>query len=80
MGGERGVPVTQRIQQVLGPHGCSNTRAECEEWAATGECERNHVFMVGTRLQPGACLLACNECEMLAHGAEGLHLRKSGTQ
>lgn len=64
--GEQPTRVDQHIQKVPGPFGCDNNDARCEEWAAAGECERNAVFMIGSKLKPGACLMACNRCDLLA--------------
>ena len=64
-GGEKPISVPQHPQKVLGPNGCTNTNGNCEEWAASGECQSNAKFMVGDAFRPGACLLACNRCDIL---------------
>lgn len=63
--GEQPVPVKVHPQQIPGPNGCEDNHELCSEWAATGECENNASFMVGSKLSPGACLLACNRCDIL---------------
>lgn len=63
---ERPVKVPQHPQKLkVGPNGCGNNEDNCTEWAATGECERNPEFMIGDQFRPGACLLACNRCDIL---------------
>lgn len=61
------VAVEQHPQKVLGPNGCGNNHEACSNWAATGECTKNADFMVGTKLRPGNCLLACDRCDLLAN-------------
>jgi len=61
------VAVEQHPQKVLGPNGCGNNHDKCSDWAATGECTKNSDFMVGTKLRPGNCLLACDRCDILAN-------------
>ena len=34
-------------------------------WADGGECEHNKNYMVGTKDNPGACLLACDRCDLM---------------
>jgi prolyl 4-hydroxylase len=81
VGGERPVPVRQKIQKPEGPDGCEDREAGCSEWAVMGECEANPGFMVGSRLSPGACLLSCNRCDMLKGGMEKPHRsRKMGVE
>ena len=61
------VAVEQHPQKVLGPNGCGNNHEKCADWAATGECKKNADFMVGSKLKPGNCLLACDRCDILAN-------------
>ncbi|CAI5999627.1 unnamed protein product [Closterium sp. NIES-65] len=42
---------------------CVDANGLCDAWAATGECERNRPYMIGTAANPGACRKACNACE-----------------
>ena len=64
--GESPVRVDQHPQRNVGPNGCADNKVpECEEWAALGECEKNPVYMIGTKLRPGNCLLSCNRCDLL---------------
>ncbi|EFN59988.1 hypothetical protein CHLNCDRAFT_49444 [Chlorella variabilis] len=62
VGGEK----PQHIQQI--PQGdstypeCKNKDAACDSWAGNGECEKNPVFMVGTKQRPGHCIKACGKC------------------
>lgn len=78
VGGERPVAVAVHRQKVAGPNGCADSSDQCEEWAANGECDNNPVFMVGTRLNPGACLYSCGKCDMLTGGMEQLHMGRKG--
>jgi hypothetical protein len=38
----------------------------CAAWAASGECDANASYMIGTRNRPGACLWSCRRCELAA--------------
>ena len=53
------------------PPGCKDTLPECDGWADGGECENNPGYMVGRKGDPGACLLSCGRCDLMAaKGAE----------
>ncbi|XP_016471450.1 putative prolyl 4-hydroxylase 12 isoform X1 [Nicotiana tabacum] len=41
---------------------CTDEDDNCAQWAATGECERNAVFMVGSPDYYGTCRKSCNAC------------------
>ncbi|XP_059304783.1 probable prolyl 4-hydroxylase 12 isoform X1 [Lycium ferocissimum] len=41
---------------------CTDEDDNCARWAATGECERNPVFMVGSTDYYGTCRKSCNAC------------------
>lgn len=41
---------------------CTDEDENCTRWAATGECERNPVFMVGSPDYYGTCRKSCNAC------------------
>lgn len=68
VGGEAPVRVEQHPQKVLGPNGCGNNHPLCEQWAAEDECKNNPEYMIGTKLRPGACLLACERCDLSRGG------------
>jgi prolyl 4-hydroxylase len=74
MGGEPEVAVQQTVQPVpkrLAPDGCEDLDDLCPEWLAAGECERNNMYMVGTRGRPGKCIKSCNRCDVVSTtGAE----------
>lgn len=70
-GDERPVRIQHKLNKVLGPKGCGNNHVKCEEWASMGECKKNAEFMVGDELNPGACLHACDRCDIL-HKAGGV--------
>ncbi|XP_020080647.1 probable prolyl 4-hydroxylase 6 [Ananas comosus] len=42
---------------------CSDENALCPRWAATGECMKNPLYMVGTEEARGFCLKSCGMCE-----------------
>lgn len=68
MPGERAVTVTRQIYAPPPPPvvpGCKNAHKLCDHWAEAGECESNPGYMVGTKGMPGACVLACNRCDLL---------------
>ncbi len=42
---------------------CADQHDQCEQWASSGECERNPVYMVtGGSVGQGACRAACKAC------------------
>jgi len=45
------------------PSRCKDTHEMCPEWASTGECRANPTFMVGSKDNPGQCLLSCGTCD-----------------
>lgn len=49
----------------LGDIDCTDEDENCPRWAATGECERNPVFMVGSPDYYGTCRKSCNVCSLL---------------
>ncbi|MQM13105.1 hypothetical protein Taro_046030 [Colocasia esculenta] len=42
--------------------GCSDEDDNCPQWAATGECQRNPVYMLGTPDYYGSCRKSCGAC------------------
>ncbi|GFR49100.1 hypothetical protein Agub_g10896 [Astrephomene gubernaculifera] len=68
MGGEREETV-HRVMYVPPPPpavpGCKNTHKLCQHWSESGECESNPGYMIGHKGAPGACVLACNRCDIL---------------
>ncbi|KAL4448907.1 hypothetical protein ABPG77_007624 [Micractinium sp. CCAP 211/92] len=77
MGGEVPVAVRQRPQKVGNLFGCKDEAEMCEHWASSGECEKNRMYMVGTRAKPGACVKAssasCDACLEIFSAAEKPH-------
>ena len=71
---ERPELIEQTVNPVPGSKGrdrCDDLNELCPEWAKSGECTRNPVFMVGNRARPGQCLLSCKRCDLVLHtGAE----------
>lgn len=41
---------------------CTDEDESCPKWAATGECQRNSVFMIGSPDYYGTCRKSCNAC------------------
>lgn len=41
---------------------CTDEDEDCPHWAATGECQRNPVFMIGTPDYYGTCRKSCSAC------------------
>lgn len=41
---------------------CTDEDDNCPQWAATGECQKNPVFMLGTPDYYGTCRKSCNIC------------------
>ncbi|EFN54476.1 hypothetical protein CHLNCDRAFT_135133 [Chlorella variabilis] len=49
---------------------CTDADERCEQWASSGECEKNEAFMIGTEQAPGQCVKACNKCPGVAAATE----------
>jgi hypothetical protein len=48
---------------------CMDTHEKCAEWAASGECSKNPMYMRGEGSDSaGACRLACGLCQACAVG------------
>ncbi|KAK4743591.1 hypothetical protein SAY87_009903 [Trapa incisa] len=41
---------------------CTDEDENCPRWAATGECNKNPVFMMGSPDYFGTCRKSCNAC------------------
>ncbi|XP_059433799.1 probable prolyl 4-hydroxylase 12 isoform X1 [Corylus avellana] len=41
---------------------CTDEDENCPRWATIGECQRNHVFMIGSPDYYGTCRKSCNAC------------------
>ncbi|PIN22264.1 Prolyl 4-hydroxylase alpha subunit [Handroanthus impetiginosus] len=41
---------------------CTDEDENCSQWAATGECQRNPVFMIGSPDYYGTCRKSCDAC------------------
>lgn len=48
--------------QVRGD-GCTDNNHLCPGWAALGECQKNHLYMVGSKTSPGFCRKSCKVCD-----------------
>ena len=46
------------------PVWCKDKKHECKGWSEGGECEHNAGYMIGTKEQPGDCLLSCGRCDL----------------
>jgi hypothetical protein len=76
MGGEHAESIEQHPQPKVKPQdlpsGCEDSDEMCENWAESGECERNAAFMIGSRARPGRCIASCKRCDVVVDtGAEG---------
>ncbi|KAI7843911.1 hypothetical protein COHA_002453 [Chlorella ohadii] len=56
------------LLQIVYPEECKDSRPECADWAASGECEKNKAYMRGDMSSLGACRAACGDCEVCAKG------------
>ncbi|KAJ8536785.1 hypothetical protein K7X08_035186 [Anisodus acutangulus] len=52
----------QKDSLQLDDTNCTDEDENCARWAATGECQRNPVFMVGSPDYYGTCRKSCNAC------------------
>lgn len=41
---------------------CTDEDARCVSWAASGECHRNPIFMIGSPDYYGTCRKSCRVC------------------
>ncbi|GIL88965.1 hypothetical protein Vretimale_16243 [Volvox reticuliferus] len=51
---------------VRDPGVCYDENPNCADWAARGDCEKNHDFMVVNAVSPGVCRKSCNACKVCA--------------
>ncbi|KAG2446779.1 hypothetical protein HYH02_008339 [Chlamydomonas schloesseri] len=51
---------------VKDPGVCYDESPSCSEWAARGDCEKNHDFMVVNAVAPGVCRKSCGACRECA--------------
>ncbi|OIT33350.1 PREDICTED: probable prolyl 4-hydroxylase 12 isoform X1 [Nicotiana attenuata] len=58
----RSITVQRDPLQLGDDTNCTDEDENCAQWAATGECERNAVFMVGSPDYYGTCRKSCNAC------------------
>ncbi|KAF5192359.1 Prolyl 4-hydroxylase alpha subunit protein [Thalictrum thalictroides] len=42
--------------------GCVDENENCPQWAASGECQKNPLYMVGSKEASGYCRKSCNIC------------------
>ncbi|KAG8098639.1 hypothetical protein GUJ93_ZPchr0013g35507 [Zizania palustris] len=43
---------------------CSDLSENCAAWAASGECDNNVIYMIGTKDSPGQCQKSCDACSL----------------
>lgn len=41
---------------------CVDENENCSTWASAGECEKNPLYMLGSKDQPGFCRKSCKVC------------------
>lgn len=41
---------------------CEDRNVNCPDWARKGECEKNPLYMVGSREIEGYCMKSCEVC------------------
>lgn len=51
-----------KVSTTLEDEDCTDEDDSCPAWAATGECQRNPVYMVGSPDYYGTCRKSCNAC------------------
>lgn len=47
---------------IVSDEGCTDEDVNCPNWAASGECQRNPVYMLGTPDYFGSCRKSCGAC------------------
>lgn len=53
---------SQELPAVSDDEECIDQDDSCPQWAASGECQRNPVFMVGSPDYYGTCRKSCKVC------------------
>ncbi|GLI59753.1 hypothetical protein VaNZ11_001703 [Volvox africanus] len=53
-----------RQPYVRDPGVCEDENANCPDWAARGDCDKNHDFMVVNAVTPGVCRKSCSACKV----------------
>mmetsp|Transcript_45890 Transcript_45890/g.87592 ORF Transcript_45890/g.87592 Transcript_45890/m.87592 type:complete len:206 (+) Transcript_45890:740-1357(+) len=55
------------IKKILKPGECRDINAEqCPVWAASGECQKNQDYMIGTPGTEPQCAKSCNVCHIMS--------------
>ncbi|XP_057982948.1 probable prolyl 4-hydroxylase 7 [Malania oleifera] len=52
----------EKSMNNAGNGGCVDEHTSCAQWATSGECQKNPIYMVGTEDSPGSCRKSCNVC------------------
>jgi prolyl 4-hydroxylase len=61
-GAEKPEAILQKPQVDQHYPDCQDKDGMCESWAGNGECEKNPVYMIGSKDRPGHCIKACGKC------------------
>lgn len=52
----------EKSSSHTGIEGCVDEEANCPQWAAAGECQKNPIYMMGSEGAPGYCRKSCKVC------------------
>lgn len=52
----------EKSSSHTGSEGCVDEEANCPQWAAAGECQKNPIYMMGSEGAPGYCMKSCKVC------------------
>ncbi|PIA40252.1 hypothetical protein AQUCO_02500151v1 [Aquilegia coerulea] len=50
-------------EERLTAEGCVDENVNCPQWAASGECEKNPLYMIGSNENFGYCRMSCKVCK-----------------
>ncbi|GFH07517.1 Fe2OG dioxygenase domain-containing protein, partial [Haematococcus lacustris] len=53
-----------RVEYPAEPGQCDDAHPQCKQWAAAGECAKNHGYMMGDAGGGGACRKSCGACRV----------------
>ncbi|KAF5189923.1 Prolyl 4-hydroxylase [Thalictrum thalictroides] len=75
-------------EEHLAAEGCVDENVNCPQWAASGECEKNPLYMIGSDEKYGYCRMSCQEklcvsiierhCMSISCAGENLHRFQGG--
>ncbi|KAL6752337.1 prolyl 4-hydroxylase alpha subunit-like protein [Haematococcus lacustris] len=59
-----------RVEYPAEPGQCDDAHPQCKQWAAAGECAKNHGYMMGDAGGGGACRKSCGACRVCSGSSD----------